>query len=133
SGLRFQSCHPEQSCHWRTITQSKVFFTSTEPAGPSGNFSARNQCCRCKSHNFTWKEQLLRMAEHQSRQTLKVRYIWSPGMSDEELLSLCQRISTETNPTKLTKLLQELIQMLHQEQDSIKGAIAERLSNSATC
>ncbi|HZP61939.1 MAG TPA: hypothetical protein VFB28_00885 [Terriglobales bacterium] len=54
-------------------------------------------------------------------------------MSDEELLSLCQRISTETNPTKLTKLLQELIQMLHQEQDSIKGAIAERLSNSATC
>jgi len=74
------------------------------------------------------------MAQHQSRQTLKARfYVWSPAMSAEELLSLCQRISTETNPAKLSRLLQELILLLHQEQDGIKAAIAERLSKSAAC
>jgi len=48
-------------------------------------------------------------------------------MSDEELMSLCQRISTETNPAKLSKLLQELIQLLNREQNRIKRSIAMRL------
>jgi len=51
-------------------------------------------------------------------------------MSDYEFTSLCQRISTETNPARLTKLLQELIELLNQEQDSTKGVIAKQLSKS---
>ena len=48
-------------------------------------------------------------------------------MSDEELMSLCQRISTETNPAKLSKLLQELIQLLNREQNSMKKSITRAL------
>lgn len=51
-------------------------------------------------------------------------------MPDGNLLSLCHRISTEKNPTKIAKLIEELIRRLTEEQDIIKAIIASRLCKS---
>ncbi len=51
-------------------------------------------------------------------------------MPDGNLLLLCRRISVEKNPTKIAKLIEELIRRLTEEQNMIKAMIASRLCKS---
>ena len=47
-------------------------------------------------------------------------------MSDEQFMQLCCQIKAESDPKKLTALLDELTKLLAEEQDAIKLKIAGR-------
>lgn len=49
---------------------------------------------------------------------------------DEKLIRLCHHIGTESDPKKLIALLEQLITLLHEEQDAIREKIRQRLGNT---
>jgi hypothetical protein len=53
------------------------------------------------------------------------------GMPDQKLIRLCESISKETDPGKMTVLLDELIKLLGEEQDEIRAKINANLKKNA--
>jgi uncharacterized protein (DUF2344 family) len=49
---------------------------------------------------------------------------------DEKLIQLCRHIGTERDPKKLSSLIEQLITLLHEEQDAIREKIRQRLSKA---
>jgi hypothetical protein len=49
---------------------------------------------------------------------------------DQKLIQLCHGIGTERDPKKLMSLIEQLITLLHQEQDAIREKIRQRLSKA---
>jgi hypothetical protein len=49
---------------------------------------------------------------------------------DEKLIELCHDIGTESDPKKLIALIEQLIILLHEEQDAIREKIRQRLSET---
>jgi hypothetical protein len=52
-------------------------------------------------------------------------------MPDEKLIRLCESISKETDPAKMTALLDELIKLLGEEQDAIRAKINANLKKNS--
>jgi hypothetical protein len=52
-------------------------------------------------------------------------------MPDQKLIRLCERISKENDPAKMTALLDELIQLLGEEQDEIRAKINANLKKNS--
>jgi hypothetical protein len=52
-------------------------------------------------------------------------------MPDEKLIRLCECISKETDPAKMTALLDELIKLLGEEQDAIRAKINANLKKNS--
>ena len=53
------------------------------------------------------------------------------GMPDQKLIRLCDSISKETDPAKMTALLDELIQLLGEKQDAIRAKINANLRKNS--
>jgi hypothetical protein len=52
-------------------------------------------------------------------------------MPDQKLMRLCESISKETDPAKMSALLDELIQLLAEEQDTIRAKITANLKKNS--
>jgi hypothetical protein len=52
-------------------------------------------------------------------------------MPDQRLVRLCESISKETDPAKMTALLDELIQLLGEKQDAIRAKINANLRKNS--
>jgi len=50
-------------------------------------------------------------------------------MPDQKMFDLCRRISKEQDPQKMASLVDELITLLNEEQDTIKAKIRANIGN----
>jgi hypothetical protein len=51
-------------------------------------------------------------------------------MPDQKLFHLCRQISTQKDPQELTQLIDDLIKLLSEEQDTIKAKIRANIGRS---
>jgi hypothetical protein len=52
-------------------------------------------------------------------------------MPDQKLFNLCRQISSETDSERLASLLDELIKLLNEEQDTIKAKIRANIGQAS--
>lgn len=52
-------------------------------------------------------------------------------MPDQKLIRLCESISKETDPARMTALLEDLLKLLNEEQDEIRAKINANLKKNS--